>query len=92
MCTITVSFKNNHATIIFTSNSDSSVFAEINMDYSVDVISGYTYINISNAQTSNSAFTKISSLDYIESSSTIRFVFELDGTRNVLDFYLQTST
>lgn len=88
MCTITVSFNNKHATIIFTSNSDSSVFAEINMDYSVDVISGYTYINISNAQTSNSAFTKISSLDYIESSSTIRFVFELNGTRNVLDFYL----
>ena len=88
MCTITISFSENHAYIVFVKNSDSSIFAEINMDYSIDEIAGYTYINISNTETSNNKFTRISSLDYIETMKVIRFTYEYKEIRSVLDFEL----
>lgn len=90
MCTITISFLNNKAEIVFTKNSNSSVFAKVTMDYSVVTTENGTIINISNVVSSNAAITEISSMDYIKatSSSTIQVVYMLNELRSVLSFDL----
>lgn len=90
MCTITISFLNNKAEIVFTKNSNSSVFAKVTMDYSVVTTENGTIINISNVVSSNAAITEISSMDYIQatSSSTIQVVYMLNELRSVLSFDL----
>lgn len=90
MCTITIAFLNNKAEIIFTQNSNSSVFAKVTIDYSVVITETSTTINISNMVSSNAAITEIRSMDYIQTTSLscIKVVYMFNEIRSVLSFDL----
>lgn len=90
MCTAKITFNDGKAVFVIIKNSDSSVFAEITMDYEVISTDTNTRINYSNVQSSNAAIKEIISMDYIQGSATssIKIVFYVNDNRTTISFDL----